>query len=181
MLRSISLVTLFGAALLGAAAHAVEPTLGPVIEHYGPVAAPPPGAFNLDPEVHYKVSMDMYTTPEFPDEQNRHLVSAARFLNMHASNGIPRDNIEFAIIVHGQAAKDLLTDEAHRARYNEVNPNTGLLAELQAAGVPIYLCSQTAAFRGMAAEEFNPAVTMALSAMTAHVRLQQEGYTLIPF
>ena len=30
-------------------------------------------------------------------------------------------------------------------------------------------------------DEFNPAVTIAVSAMTAHVRLQQEGYTLIPF
>jgi hypothetical protein len=33
----------------------------------------------------------------------------------------------------------------------------------------------------MAPGEFNPAVTMALSAMSAHVRLQSEGYTLIPF
>jgi hypothetical protein len=33
----------------------------------------------------------------------------------------------------------------------------------------------------MAPEEFNPAVAMALSAMSAHVRLQSEGYTLIPF
>jgi len=47
--------------------------------------------------------------------------------------------------------------------------------------VVIYLCGQTAAYRGFAAEELSPVVTMALSAMTAHVRLQSEGYTLIPF
>jgi intracellular sulfur oxidation DsrE/DsrF family protein len=158
-----------------------QPVTGPVVENFGPVMAPPPGSYNLDPEQHYKVSMDVYSVAEFPGDQNRHLVSAARFLNMHARNGIPRENIEFALIVHGQAAKDLLTDEAYEARYNEVNPNTQLLAELNAAGVPIYLCSQTAAFRGMAPEEFSPTVTMAVSAMTAHVRLQQEGYTLIPF
>jgi intracellular sulfur oxidation DsrE/DsrF family protein len=160
---------------------AAEPVVGPVIPSYGPVMAPPAGSYNLKPEVHYKVSMDMSETPEFPGDQNRHLISAARFLNMHAQNGIPRDNIEFALIVHGKAAKDLLTDEAYQARYNEPNPNTQLLKELNAAGVPIYLCSQTAAFRGMQPEEFSPTVTMSMSAMSAHVRLQQEGYTLIPF
>ena len=125
--------------------------------------------------------MDVVDVAEFPGDANRHLVSAARFLNMHARNGIPQENIEFALIVHGRAAKDLLTNAAYEARYNEENPNAELLKELHAAGVSIYLCSQTAAFRGMAPEEFSPAVTMALSAMTAHVRLQQEGYTLIPF
>lgn len=171
----------FAAAAMSVVLNAAEPALGPVIPNYGPVMAPPPGSYNLDPASHYKVAMDVYSTPEFDDEPNRHLVSAARFLNMHARNGIPRENIDFALVVHGRAARDLLTDEAYRKRYNDANPNTGLIAELAAAGVPIYLCSQTASFRGMAAEEFNPAVKMALSAMTAHVRLQQEGYTLIPF
>jgi intracellular sulfur oxidation DsrE/DsrF family protein len=176
-----SLTAAIAALSLSAAVTAAEPDLGPVVPNYGPVMAPPAGSYNLDPDVHYKVSMDVAGTAEMPGEQNRHLVSAARFLNMHARNGIPQENVEFAIIVHGPAAKDLLTDAAHEKRYNEPNPNTGLLKELNAAGVPIYLCSQTAAFRNMAPEEFSPAVTMSLSAMTAHVRLQQEGYTLIPF
>ena len=173
--------TLVAVTLLAAVATAAEPQVGPVVPNFGPVMAPPPGSYNLDPDVHYKVSMDVAGIAEFPGDQNRHLVSAARFLNMHARNGIPEENIEFAIIVHGPAARDLLTDAAYEARYNEPNPNTPLLKELNAAGVPIYLCSQTAAFRNMAPEEFSPTVTMSLSAMTAHVRLQQEGYTLIPF
>ena len=173
-------LAVIGAGMINTAL-AAEPQMGPVIQHYGPVIAPPPGSFNLAADTHYKVSMDMGTTPEFPGDLNRHLVSAARFLNMSAQTGIPAENIEFALIVHGKAAKDILTDDAHQARYGEANPNTGLLAELKAAGVNIYLCSQTAGFRGMAAEEFNPAVTMAVSAMTAHVYLQQAGYTLIPF
>lgn len=180
--RSFAVTAGFAIAVMTAqSAVAAEPQIGPVIPSFGPVIAPPEGSYNLDPDVHYKVSMDMYTTPDFPGEQNRHLVSAARFLNMHAQNGIPAENIDFALIVHGKAAKDLLTDAAYEARYNEVNPNSALLKELHAANVPIYLCSQTAGFRGMAPEEFSPTVTMSLSAMTAHVRLQQEGYTLIPF
>ena len=162
-------------------AHAAGPQTGPVIEGFGPVFPVPEDSFNLAAGTHYKVTMDVSATGDFTEDRNRHFESAARFLNMHARNGISPDHIEFAIIVHGPAAKDLLKDKAYRERFDEPNPNTAMLMGLSKAGVRIYLCGQTAAFKGYGAEEFNPAVTMALSAMTAHVRLQSEGYTLIPF
>jgi len=167
--------------LLAIATHAAGPQTGPVIEAYGPVFPVPEGSFNLAAGTQYKVAMDVSATEDFAEDRNRHLESAARFLNMHARNGIDPDHIEFAIIVHGPAVKDLLKDKAYQGRFDEPNPNTALLMGLNKAGVKIYLCGQTAAFKGYGAEEFNPAVTMALSAMTVHVRLQSEGYTLIPF
>ena len=165
----------------GTKVNAVEMVKGPVIENYGPVVAVPEGSYNLKKDTHYKVTMDVGDTGDFPEDLNRHMESAARFLNMHTRNGIDPENIEFAIIVHGAAAKDLLTDAAYQKRHQEPNPNTAMLNEFKAAGVEIYLCGQTAGFRGIAPDELNPAVTMALSAMTAHVRLQSEGFTLIPF
>lgn len=156
-------------------------TLGPTIPDFGPVMLPPAGAYNLDPNTHYKVSIDIGETAEFPGDLNRKLVSVARFLNMNAQYGVPPENIEFSVVVHGMAANDFLTDAAHARRLNDPNPNTALLDQLNAAGVKVYLCSQTAAFRQMAADEFRSDVIMALSAMSAHVRLQQEGYSLIPF
>ena len=160
---------------------AAEPQTGPVIKGYGPVYEVPEGSWNLKKGKGYKVSMDVSATGDFSGERNRHFESAARFLNMHARNGIKPGKIEFAIIVHGSAAKDLLTDDAYQARFDEPNPNTAMLNALDETGVKIYLCGQTAAYRGFSVEELNPAVSMALSAMTAHVRLQAEGYTLIPF
>ena len=151
-------------AFLAAAPFAVgaETSYGPVIENNGPVIAPPEGSWNLDKSVHYKVSMDIADTPEFPGDINNKLVSAARFLNMHAQTGVPEENIDFTIVVHGKAGKDFLSDAAHKARYGEVNPNTELLGELQEAGVTIYVCSQSALFAGMPPEDFNPAVTFAV-------------------
>lgn len=160
---------------------AAEMQTGPVIKNFGPVLPVPAGSFNLDPDTHYKVSMDVSTVSETPTDRNRKLESAARFLNMHARNDIPRDHITFAIIVHGAAARDLLIDAAYEKRFTGANPNTRLLQELGDAGVTIYVCGQTIGFRGYGPDELNPAVTVALSAMTAHVRLQSEGYTLIPF
>jgi len=167
--------------LLAGSASAVEPQTGPVIKHYGPVYKVPGEPWNLVKGLHYKVSMDVSGTADFSSDVNQHLESAARFLNMHAINGIDPGSIKFAIIVHGAAAKDLLKDAAYESRFNKANPNTALLTALGDAGVKIYLCGQTAAHRGYAAEDLNPVVSVALSAMTAHVRLQSEGFSLIPF
>jgi len=175
---------LFGLAamlFLAGQVNAAEALTGPVIEAFGPVYPVDEGAFNLKQDTRYKVSMDVSATEDFSGDLNRRLESAARFLNMHARNGIDPKNIELAIVVHGSASKDLLKDAVYEARFDEPNPNTPLLAALREAGVTIYLCGQTAAYRGLAAEDLNPAVSLTLSAMTAHVRLQSEGYTLIPF
>jgi intracellular sulfur oxidation DsrE/DsrF family protein len=56
-----------------------------------------------------------------------------------------------------------------------------LVPGLLLAGVGIYLCGQTAAYYGYAPDHLLPQITMAVSAMTVHVRLQQEGYRAILF
>ena len=177
------LPTLVGLFVLCSSGFAIAgpPATGPVVADYGPVFEPPEGAFNLAPDTHYKVRLDVARGADAPPDRNRLLESAARFLNMHAQQGIDPGNIDFALVVHGSATKDLLTDEAYRSRYEVNNPNTALLAQLSRAGVKIYLCAQSAAHMKLPWDAFNPAVTIAVSAMTAHVRLETEGYTVIPF
>ncbi len=177
LLSVIGLVVFWGSGV----AIAGPPAKGPVIKNYGPVFESPEGAYNLASDTQYKVRMDVARTGDFPEDRNRMFESAARFLNMHAQKGIKPENMSFALVVHGSATKDLLTDEAYKSRYEENNPNTRMLAELNTAGVKIYLCAQSAAHKKFGWEEFNPAVTIAISAMTAHVRLETEGYTVIPF
>ena len=43
-----------------------------------------------------------------------------------------------------------------------------------------YLCGQSAGFRGIAPSELADGVELATSAMTVLVRLQAEGYALLP-
>ena len=155
VISGLSFVTAVVIAAVSLGLSAAEPVVGPVIMSNGPVILPPEGSYNLNPDEHYKVSIDIGDTAEFPGDINRKLVSVARFLNMHAQAGIPKDNIEFAIVVHGKAVSDFLTYESYQARFNDVNPNTTLISELQSAGVDIYLCSQTAAFRNIGFDEFH--------------------------
>lgn len=175
------LLTGLMALITALSALAGDPQTGPVIKSYGPVFEVPEDSYNLDKNTHYKVSMDVSATGTLPGDINRHFVSAARFLNMHAKYDIDPAHIDFALIVHGPAGKDLLDDASYRKRYQQPNPNTLLLKQLMDTGVTIYLCGQSAAYMKLGANEMHPAVTMAVSAMTAHVRLQSEGYTLIPF
>lgn len=165
-----------GLLALTAAAHAGPDAFsrGPLIPGYGPNAEVADDRIGAD--MRFKVAFDLEEAAA-PGEINRGLESAARFLNMHARAGVPAENMSVAIVVHGAAARDLLNDE----RYGGENANAGLIAALDAAGVRIELCGQTAAFRDIAEEDLQPGVRMSLSAMTSHALLQQQGYTLNPF
>jgi intracellular sulfur oxidation DsrE/DsrF family protein len=166
--------------ILPLAAAAADASTGPLIEHFGPVYDYPSAGFKLDPEVRYRSVMDVSESPESALDLNRYIESAARFLNMHAAAGVPASNLELAVVLHGSAGKDALSDKAYASRYGAANPNTQLLNALNEAGVKIYLCGQTAGFRAFGVEELNPAVTLATSAMTVLTRLQVEGWALLP-
>jgi intracellular sulfur oxidation DsrE/DsrF family protein len=160
---------------------AVETTTGPVVPNFGPVLAVPADAWNLNPKQHHKVVMDVASRPEGGNGINRSLESAARFLNLHARNGIRAEQMDLVVVVHGSGVFSVLNEAAHLSRFNKPNPDQALVEELLEAGVTIYLCGQTAARRGVEKSALAENVLLAVSAMTAHVRLQQEGYALIPF
>jgi intracellular sulfur oxidation DsrE/DsrF family protein len=169
------------AVVLPALTLAGEPETGPVVQGYGPVFAVPEGSFNLQPGEKYKIIMDVGSGPDDASKLNRGIESAARFLNLSVRNGVQPKNLELAVVLHGSGARAALNDLAHNENFEVSNGNKGLIEELGKAGVSIYLCGQTAAYYGYGIDDLLPQVTMAVSAMTAHVRLQQDGYRAILF
>ena len=145
-------------------------TTGPVIEDYGPVADVDT-TIAIPGDAVFRHSFDVSTRAD-DGEPNRTLVSAARFINMHARAGVDMDNIKVAVVVHGQAVHDVS---------GESPGSKALVAALVDHGVSIIVCGQSAAYYGVATADLLPGVEMALSAMTAHALLQQQGYTLNPF
>jgi len=145
-------------------------TKGPVFTDYGPVADVditmpiPPGTV-------FKHSFDV-SAPAPTGDPNRTLLSAARLINMLARVGLPKDNIGVAVVVHGKAVKEMADEESASAE---------LIVALTEHGVRIIVCGQSAAYYDVATDDLLPGVEMALSAMTAHAILQQQGYTLNPF
>jgi intracellular sulfur oxidation DsrE/DsrF family protein len=157
------------------------PSPGPVVEGFGAVYDVPAATFPLDMGGNHWAVFDVALAAEDPGSRNRRLESAARYLNMHARAGVPGDRMKVALVVHGGAGKDLLTDEAYEERYGTPNPNLPMIEALAEAGVGIYLCGQTAAARNLPLDGLAEPVVVALSAMTALVALQNEGYRLIAF
>ena len=149
-----------------------EPSMGPVIEGYGPTYPIPERDVPLPEGFVYKAVFDIAQDPS-AETVNRNLVSVARFLNMHARNGVPSANMDLAIVFHGPAVRNLLDEDD--------NPNLELIALLQQAGVEFYVCGQSMTFGGIAKNELTGGIKIALSAMTMLTILQSENYALLPW
>jgi len=155
---------------------------GPVFAEFGPhAAAAVEGAKTLAPDTEFNVAFDV-VKPAEDSARSRAIESAARFINMHAANDVDPANIRVAIVVHGKASLDLISDEAWAAKgKGDANPSAALIRALLDHGVRVILCGQSGAANGVASAELIPGVETALSAMTAHALLQQRGYTVNPF
>lgn len=174
--------------LLGAASlagvdgiEAQQPTkAGPIIESAGAVfSVAPTLATPTDRE--YRLAFDVSSPASSPERMNVAFNTAARFLNMHGQAGVPADRIGAALVVHGGASLELLDDEAYRERFGTHNPNGDLLRELVAKGHRVILCGQSAASRDVPTNRLIGGVEVALSAMTAFLLLQDEGYRVNPW
>lgn len=157
-----------------------EASLGPIISDYGPTFSIEDRDIALTDDFQYKVVFDAAAYADDVSALNTTLVSVARFLNMHARNGVPRENMNLAVVLHGAALKTALGNAAYRARYDISNPNLALLLELHRAGVEFYVCGQSMRFASIDKSELASPAKLALSAMTMLTVLQADGYALLP-
>ncbi len=161
-------------------ANAQQKEAGPIIKDHGrvwKVDADMP----VDPEKQYKVVFDIMDSPEDKTIKNATIETAARFLNMHARAGVPAENLKAVLVVHNEASKDLTTDQVYKDKYGAENPNSDLIRDLMNAGVQVIFCGQSSLSRGFPKQDLIPGVQLSLSAMTALITLQDEGYRLIKF
>lgn len=153
---------------------------GPVFDGFGP-HVPVEGIEAVPGDTEFAHSFDVARQAE-RDQRNRGFESAARFVNMHAAHGVDRDNMRVAVVVHGGAVLDLLTDEARaRLGYGDTNPSGDMVRAMLDEGVRFIVCGQSAVGQGVSQADLIEGAEMALSAMTAHALLQQSGYTVNPF
>lgn len=175
--RSLALLCLLAMAPM----HAAEPnrSTGPVFDQFG-------AAFDnveptyMPPVEDYRLIFDIWVGPEQKDQPNPRLDTLARFMNYNARAGIAVENMHLAVVLHGTAGKALLSDAAYRKRFGVANPDQPLLDALASKGVRMLICGQSAASRGYANKDLIPAAEVAVSAYTAILGLQEEGYRMMP-
>ena len=154
---------------------------GPIIKDFGTVYQVENPDFKTDTNRVYRVVFDIYNSPDDPSMLNSQINTLARFLNMHAQAGVPKENLKVAGVLHNKASKDALNNETYKEKYGVKNPNIPLLNALEEAGVDIYMCGQSINARGLDRKRLAKPIQVGLSAMTIILSLQSEGYQLIKF
>ena len=176
---TLTLVLITTSLLNHAAAAPANFSTGPVFKKHGE-NTPIKNGLNNAEEQKFKVVFDVYKG-NVGDQPHRGFNTVARFINMHVRAGVSIDNIDVALVVHGKASHDLMTDEAFEAAFGKENPSAELVHQLIKNKVHVYICGQSSSHLGITADQLNDKVTISLSAMTANALLQQQGYTLNPF
>ena len=177
MIRSLSTIL---ALLINMSLLIGQKSDGPVINGYGEV-------WNVQTDyptnkiIDYKVIFDIYATPDDKSQINQQLNTIARFLNMHAQAGVPRDQLKVAAVIHNQASTDILMDQYYKERFNVENPNTPLIQQLTDQGVQLFFCGQSSHSRDVPKEQILSDIDIALSAMTVLIEFNTQGYTIIKF
>ncbi|HUE71881.1 MAG TPA: DsrE family protein [Pirellulaceae bacterium] len=149
----------------------------PRIAKYGGIVALSDAA--EQPQAGAKVVFDI-TAASGPEEISKGLESVARYLNLHAQAGRAPTEVKLALVLHGQATKVALQDDAYaRVSGAKTNPNRELLGKLKGAGVEVYVCGQSLARNKYPVADVAPEVTLAVSAMTVNVNKQLDGYAYL--
>ena len=172
------LAPIFAAVVLSAVHAGAQGTVVKDGPSYSPVPNP---TFETAKDLTYKVAWNISQGAAKPNEVNPLFEAVARFVNSLSTAGVPRANVQLAMVVHGTAAVELLSNAAYKARMGFDNPNATMLEELAAAGVRIIICGQTIASRKLPREQLLSAVQVSLSATWAFAVLQAQGYRTNPF
>ncbi|MHB1146885.1 MAG: DsrE family protein [Lutibacter sp.] len=158
-----------------------EAKSGPVIDGFGKAYLIEKVDLQLNINTEYKVIFDIYTDNSKGNEINSLLNTVARYLNMHAQQGVLRENMKVAVILHGAATKSALSNDAYQKQFETNNPNSELIQKLKNANVELYVCGQSYFANGFKINEKSDDVKLALSALTALVEYQTNGYQIINF
>jgi intracellular sulfur oxidation DsrE/DsrF family protein len=152
---------------------------GKIIKDFGETFVVNNPDIKTDTTVDLKVILDVSKSSEDKSVINKYIVTAARFLNMHANEGMKPEQLKAAITIHGSAWQDVLKNDIYKAKFGVDNPNLKLIKQLNAAGVDVIICGQTAAVRKMGRDDVTSEVKFALSAMTALLQYQNIGFKIL--
>jgi ubiquinone/menaquinone biosynthesis C-methylase UbiE/intracellular sulfur oxidation DsrE/DsrF family protein len=151
----------------------------PVIKGYGGVMEVP-GA--VEPaQAGIKTVLDVTAAASKPDEINKGLERAARLVNLYGLSGLQASDIQLTVVLHGEATKSILSDEAWESRTQlKQNPNLPLIRLLQQAGVDVLVCGQALNYQSIERSEVAEDIPVALAALTVVLNRQAEGFGYVP-
>ncbi len=153
----------------------------PIIKNYGGIFDVPDAVEKPDPTLTYNIVIEVVTGSNKPEELNASLNNVARLINLHAIGGVPKENLNVVVAIHGEAAYTIMQNDAYKAKYKTDNPNLGLYQELSNAGVKLFVCGQSLIARKIDRNKLSPAIQIATSMLTVVSTYQLKGYAAFKF
>ena len=167
------LASLFSSAYAQEAQFPIVPKFGGIYEI--------PGTVQPDPDLEYKIVIDLKTLQSDKDRLNLGMNNVARMMNLHGLGGVSEENLRVVVALHGGATETVLTNERYRQKNGTDNPNLELITALIDSGAKLYVCGQSLLARGYELEEINPEIEIGLSMLTIVTEHMHKGYQLLVF
>lgn len=155
--------------------------INPIIKSYGGIFNAPHATEKPDPNLEYKVIIDIATGDSKVSDPFYSIVNVARLMNLHAMGGVKKENMKIVLAVHGGAVWSVLSNEKYNEKYGIDNPHIPLYKELQEAGVKVVVCSQSMMGRGIDHTKLVPGLETATSMLTTMTTYQLKGYAALKF
>ena len=102
-------------------------------------------------------------------------------LNVLGVEGIPNENIKFAVVFHGPAAYGILDNNYYKKKFGVDNPNLKVLSELKKSGVELFVCGQYLASADIDPKNLAPEITIAVDAYIVLMTFHDKGYAILSF
>ncbi|MBL8811754.1 MAG: DsrE family protein [Planctomycetaceae bacterium] len=151
----------------------------PVIEGFGGVVQIPDA---IDaPQAGMKMVLDVTADAKDPAEVNKGLDRAARILNLYGAYGLKSSDIKLTVVLHGEATKSAMTNEAWEKRFETpTNPNLKLIKAIKDAGVEVVVCGQALHYKKIGENEVASDIRIAAAAFSVLMNRQSAGYSYVP-
>ncbi|WP_116125543.1 DsrE family protein [Lewinella sp. IMCC34183] len=148
---------------------------------YGGIYRIPEATVTPDPDLEYRLVVDVMTGSSAPDSLGMGLYNVARMLNLFSVGGIPAKRLDVVLAIHGEATVGIMDNAHYRERFGVDNPNLPLIRSLKSAGVKLTVCGQSLLGRGVPIESITPEVEIATSMLTTVAMYEMRGYGLLRF
>jgi intracellular sulfur oxidation DsrE/DsrF family protein len=153
----------------------------PVVKSYGGIFEIPYAEEKPDPNLDYKIVIEVERESEHPDSLSWAINNVARLVNLHVMGGVPKEKLNVVMVIHGGATYNTMQNLAYMKKYKTNNPNIRLFHELSEAGVKIFVCGQSLINRKVDRTKLLPEVKVATSMLTTLTTYQLKGYALLKF
>jgi intracellular sulfur oxidation DsrE/DsrF family protein len=153
----------------------------PIVKGYGGIFEIKDATERPDPNLEYKILVDLTSQAENDKEISRWVDNVARLMNLHGLAGVPKEKIHVKVVVHGGGVFTLLNDAKYQEKYQVDNPNLKVYEALREAGADIMICGQSMVMRKLSKEDLWPGVKIAHSALTTITTYVPQGYVLVKF